>query len=285
MKGYKEEKIVNDLLEVVGKGSLIQHGKLSDRVYLMKLDERDLVDILDILSTLADKNKYTKLFCKVPKNIAPLFFADGYTMEAYIPKFYNNSEDVFFVSKFLNADRLLSVEKNPLCDLSKLLLSKAKSKVIQTTDYSIKRLNDSDVEQITAIYHEVFESYPFPIHDQDYICETMNANVSYFGAEKDGELVALASSEMDLKGKNAEMTDFATLPEYAGKGLATLLLNTMETEMKSLGIKVVYTIARLNSIPMNKTFLRLNYQYSGTLINNTNIAGKIESMNILYKHI
>jgi len=55
--------------------------------------------------------------------------------------------------------------------------------------------------------------------------------------------------------------------------------------MKSLGIKVVYTIARLNSIPMNKTFLRLNYQYSGTLINNTNIAGKIESMNILYKHI
>jgi hypothetical protein len=36
---------------------------------------------------------------------------------------------------------------------------------------------------------------------------------------------------------------------------------------------------------MNRTFLRLAYRYSGTLIMNTHISGRIESMNVFYKHI
>jgi len=55
--------------------------------------------------------------------------------------------------------------------------------------------------------------------------------------------------------------------------------------MSELGIKTVYTIARLNSIPMNVTFLKRGYKYGGTLINNTNISGKIESMNVLYNYL
>jgi putative beta-lysine N-acetyltransferase len=285
MKDYIGETKMLDIVEIVGKGSIIQHGKHNDRVYLMKLDERDADDILNILSALANINKYSKLFCKVSKNLAPLFFADGYILEACIPKFYNNKDDVFFVSKFLNTDRQLNVEKNQLIDLSKLLSNKPKEKKIQTSSYSIRKLNDSDIEQIVAIYREVFESYPFPINNPGYIRKTMNDNVQYFGAENNGVLVALASSEMDLKGSNVEMTDFATLPAHAGNSIATMLLNAMEIEMKNQGIKTLYTIARLNSIPMNITFLRSNYHYSGTLIMNTNIAGKIESMNVLYKHI
>ena len=59
----------------------------------------------------------------------------------------------------------------------------------------------------------------------------------------------------------------------------------MEYEMQLQGIMTLYTIARSTSIPMNKTFLRLGYKYAGTLINNTNISGGIESMNLFYKHV
>lgn len=272
-----------DIVEVIGHGSIIQHGKLNDRIYLMKLDEQDVDGIIDSLHTLASKNHYSKVFCKVPKHIAPLFLADGYVVEAYIPNFYKGSDDVFFVSKFLNPERLINLEKKQLRDLSKLLASLPRKKKAHTSDYTTRRLLHSDIEQITAIYREVFKSYPFPIHDPEYIKETMNDQVIYFGAEQGGKLVALASSEMDLKGQNAEMTDFATLPNHAGNNLASLLLDAMEIEMKNRGIKTLYTIARLNSIPMNITFLRSNYQYSGTLIKNTNIAGEIESMNVLFK--
>lgn len=276
---------MHDVIEVIGKGSVIQHGKLSDRVYLLKLDERDVDDILRMIEELANTFNYSKLFCKVPENILPLFIADGYVLEAFIPKFYNSNQNVVFASKFLTSERRECTEKNHLLTFSKLIQNIPQSKKSMTQVYSIVMLNKEDIEQITAIYRKVFETYPFPIFDPEYIIKTMSDNVLYFGAVKDGELIALASSEMDVKGKNAEMTDFATLPNHTGNGIAKMLLMAMENEMKNREITTLYTIARLQSIPMNLTFLRLNYNYSGTLINNTNIAGKIESMNVLYKHI
>lgn len=279
---------MHDTVEVIGLGSVIQHGKHNDRIYLIKLDERDVDIILDELSKLAKTNKYSKLFCKVPKNIAPLFFANGYILEAYIPKFYKNRDDLFFVSKFLNSDRLLNIEENKLSQFNQLLSEEhsiKKNLKKNVSGYSVRRLTKSDVEQMAQIYLEVFESYPFPIHDPAYILKTMTENVFYFGIENEGNVVALASSEVDVGGKNAEMTDFATLQNHGGKSLASLLLMEMEKEMQKQGIKTLYTIARLNSVPMNKTFLRFDYEYSGTLINNTNISGKIESMNIFYKYI
>lgn len=279
---------MNDIVEVIGKGSLIQHGKLNDRIYLMKLNELDIDSILTKISTLAHTNNYSKIFCKVPKQFAPLFFADGYILEAFIPKFYNIKDDVFFVSKFLNTQRKLIVDKNPLIALSdQLSVSPTNKKGLKksTLTYSIQKLNQSHIKQITNIYKEVFESYPFPIHNPDYILKTMEEDVQYFGAEKEGKLAALASAEIDFKSGNAEMTDFATHPSHTGNSLSSLLLQTMEVEMKKQEIATLYTIARLNSIAMNKTFLQNNYQYSGTLVNNTNIAGKIESMNVLYKHV
>jgi len=279
---------MHDVVDVIGLGSKIQHGKHNDRIYLMKLDEQDVEIILDEISKLAKTNKYSKLFCKIPKKIAPLFFDNGYILEGYIPKFYKNKEDVFFVSKFLNSDRLLNIEKNELLKFNRLLSEdhSLKNKLKKNTSgYSVRKLIKSDVEKMVQIYLEVFKSYPFPIHNPGYILKTMAENVHYFGVENDGSLVALASSEVDTGGKNAEMTDFATLQNHGGKNLAGLLLKEMEKEMEKQGVKTLYTIARLNSMPMNKTFLRFDYEYSGTLINNTNISGKIESMNIFFKHI
>lgn len=279
---------MHDRVEIIGQKSLIQHGRHNDRIYLMKLDEGETKQIISALSKLARQKGYSKIFCKIPKTAAPLFIADGYILEACIPHFYNGKKDVFFMSKFLSQERTLHNGSAQLEQLNNLLEGKSHSKKRiedHSANYRIVQLNKTNAEQIVEIYKEVFESYPFPIHDAGYIRETMDDNVQYYGAIKNGEIGALASSEIDFKGLNAEMTDFATSQNHLGNNLSTLLLKTMEKAMNEQGIYTLYTIARLNSIPMNKTFLRAGYQYSGTLINNTNIAGKIESMNIFYKHI
>jgi len=276
---------MNDTIEIIGEGSVIQHGKENDRIYLMSL-KGDASVTIDKIKELAKSNGYSKIFCKIPKSTAPVFFANGYLLEAYIPKFYNKQEDVFFVSKFLNSDRLLNIEKAQLLSLNNLLSNKPERKTKKAINgYTARRLDKSDVEQITQIYRDVFVTYPFPIHNPGYILKTMEENIQYYGVEKDGKLVALSSAEKDINGGNAEMTDFATLSSHLGNNLSGLLLYIMENEMEKQGIKTLYTIARLDSIPMNKTFLRFGYEYSGTLIKNTNIAGKIESMNVYYKHI
>ena len=288
MNDYNDVMIIrSDKIEKVGTGTIIQHGKLNDRIYLMKLHKRDVAEICNILSDIALNNKYGKIFCKIPKKVAPLFFADGYHLEAQIPGFYNRTEDVFFVSKFLNSYRTRNIETDKLESLH-ILLKEEKIRASQKPlpkSYNIRRLYKSDTAGITAIYREVFESYPFPIHDEAYIAQTMDENVQYFGVEADGKLAALSSSEIDFKGKNAEMTDFATSAKFTGKGLSLHLLAEMEKHMAKQDITTLYTIARLNSVPMNKTFIRGGYVYSGTLIKNTNISGNIESMNVYYKHI
>ena len=54
-------------------------------------------------------------------------------------------------------------------------------------------------------------------------------------------------------------------------------------EMKDKDIKMAYTIARAVSYGMNITFCKRGYTFAGTLINNTNISGGIENMNVWYK--
>ena len=279
---------MQDKIETIGKGTIIQHGKFNDRIYLIKLHQEDCPGVLGELRQIARENAYTKIFCKVPGWAAPAFFSDGYLMEAQIPKFYKKKEAAFFLSKYLNSDRLLGVEHESLAELGKLLKTTIPGREPSGKagiGGEIKKLDLSYVGEITSVYREVFLSYPFPIHDPEYIIRTMKQNVQYYGIERKENLMAVASSEIDTEGQYAEMTDFATLPDYRGNNLSVRLLSKMEEEMRKQGIRTLYTIARLNSIAMNRTFLKLQYSYAGTLIRNTNIAGKIESMNVYYKHI
>lgn len=81
------------------------------------------------------------------------------------------------------------------------------------------------------------------------------------------------------------MTDFATLPDHLGQGLAVRLLWHMEREMPGYQMRTAYTIARSLSPGMNITFAKMGYLFAGTLVNNTDISGQIESMNIWYKRL
>lgn len=280
--------MITDKIEKIGQGTIIHHGDLNKRVYLMKLDKRDIPGIIGEVNRIARSNRYTKIICKVPQSAVPQFIADGFLTEAQIPLFYEGRETAFFMSKFLSSDRLLELETEQLQFFGGMLEKqngRKNGEADPDNKYNVKRLTPADSEDIVAIYRDVFESYPFPIFDPNYIKETMESHVEYFGVEHKGKLLALASAEMDKKGLNAEMTDFATPRKNRGKKLALLLLDEMEKQMKKQGLKTLYTMARLNSVGMNKTFLRKGYVYSGTALKNTNIAGKIESLNIYYKHI
>lgn len=277
-----------DKIEKIGNNSLIHHGELNNRVYLMKLDKKEANEVIREINDLARKEKYTKIFCKVPASVAPLFTASGFISESQIPGFFDGTESVFFMSKFLSSDRLLSIETNELNILSELLNNQQKQKPDSENTakkHTVKRLRREDSERMAAIYQRTFKSYPFPVFNPEYIRNTMKSGVQYYGIEVKGKLVALASAEVNAGDKNAEMTDFATLPEYRGKKYALSILKEMEMNLKKEGIKTVYTIARLRSVGMNLTFLRRNYLFAGTLLKNTNISGEIESMNIYYKHL
>jgi beta-lysine N6-acetyltransferase len=272
-----------DKIEKVGS-SLIQHGKLNDRIYLMHLEKNDIPILPTQLTELAKKSNYSKIFAKVPSSAVEHFCQNFYFKEAYIPNFYNGKSGMHCLAKFLNHGREFvqpkdALEIQKIVDLSQSIKS---STVSLAEDVVIRRLVEKDASQLVRLYETVFKTYPFPILRVDYIKETMQNSSQYFGAFKGDKLVAASSMEINKDEQNAEMTDFATHADYRGKGLAHALLQMMEKCITD-NVKLFYTIARSLSPAMNVTFAKAGYQYGGTLKNNTNIAGKIESMNVWYK--
>jgi len=275
---------MHDKIEHLGN-SIIQHGKLNDRIYLLKHAQEDFPGIEKQLSSLASKNNYSKIVVKIPSWAAPLFQKEGYIIEAVIPGFYNGEEDAFLMSLFRDSKRQKS-DAEKLTGLYNVLAGRRNDKSALPAlekEYRIEQLTEDHIDGITDIYGTIFATYPFPIHSPEYIHKTMQENIIYFGVFYGDKLAGVSSAETNPEYRNAEMTDFAVLNDYRGKSLAVHLLSAMEGSMSKQNYKSLYTIARLNSTGMNITFLKNNYKFSGTLINNTNISGKIESMNVYYK--
>jgi len=278
--------MIPDTITTIGN-SVIQHGPLNDRIYLMHLSEKDGFEILTALDEIIRKNGYTKIFAKVPVSRKEEFEGAGYHSEAYVPCFFRGAEGVHFMSKFTAPDRAEMNKKKEIGDIlrkaSENISNKKGAEMKDGFELAISEKSDS--EELAFVFDSVFHTYPFPIHEPEYILETMEENVFYFHiVEKEsGKIVSVSSADMDFHNKNVEMTDFATLPGYQGNGFASHLLRLMEDEMRKFGIKTAYTIARSLSYPMNRTFAGCGYTYAGNLVNNTHICGRLESMNVWYK--
>lgn len=269
------------------KGCTIQHGHFSDRIYLMHIPSRPTPDLCMDLMDLAKKHDYSKIFAKLPEGITASFFDAGFTEEARISGFYEAKETAVFMGFYLNDNR--SVEPK-ISDINKFLkIAKAKSNTNSNLSldkrFVLRKCNEADVSAMATIYKDVFKTYPFPIHNPNYLLETMQSHVDYFGIETEGKLIAISSAEMDRESANVEMTDFATPMEWRGNQFAQHLLAKMELEMKKKNILTAYTIARAISPGMNITFSKAGYAYCGRLKNNTNISGSIESMNVWSKSL
>lgn len=279
---------MTDIIESFGN-SLIQHGKHSNRIYVMKCAsaEAEASALIPQLNQLAHDHHYSKIIAKIPAPLNPLFTAAGYQLEATIPGFYQGQESCQLLGKYF-----CPIRKNPANgrELKKILdhaTAKKNTPAIKALppEFTIRLLREADIPLMAQLYSKVFKSYPFPIFESTYLRETMADHVLYYGVFNRERLVALSSSETDPDNLNAEMTDFAVLPDYRGHQLALHLLKEMESHMIATGYQLLYTIARAASYGMNSTFARAHYDYGGTLINNTQISGSIESMNIWYKEL
>lgn len=281
--------VLTDEMKIQMKNSIkskISHGGGSNRVYLMHLHRDDFPEIISHIERLAQQFNYTKIFAKVPAQYAPLFFNYGYIVEASIPCFFYGKEDALFLARYRSIERQTPDTESLQKFQNMFLQPPSVNKIQLDTNYKIRQLTTDDTADMIEVFKQVFETYPFPIFEPKFLVQSMQEDgTRYFGVFLKNKLIAVSSAECSNTEMNAEMTDFAVLPKFRGKRLASHLLSFMEIELAKSDFKTFYTISRLKSISMNKTFYNANYKYSGTLIQNTQISGNIESMNVWYKNI
>lgn len=265
-------------------GATIQHGPYNRRIYLMKLGEAVPSKLLPAMLALCEREDYSKIFAKVPARHEADFLELGFQAEARVPGFFQGTEDAVFLGLYLDPARRAAGKAEEVAAIRDLAQGKqARPSPKPGPELVLRRCGPEDIPEMAPLYGQVFATYPFPISEPDFLAETMASHVVYFGVWRKGRLVALSSAETDREDLNVEMTDFATLPERRGQGYARMLLTRMEQAMREEGIRTAYTIARALSPGMNITFARHGYRYGGCLVNNTNICGSIESMNVWYR--
>ncbi len=275
---------MNDKVEEIS-GNLLQHGHHNDRIYLMRCAKDISCNFPMELIKMAKKYGYSKIFAKVPETQLAKYIAAGYSEEARVPQLYSGKEAVIFLGFYLDKKRMVEPNIKVIEDVYKNAIIKQEQKTADTElpgNFKIRECVLTDIQDMAQIYKNIFPSYPFPIQHPDYLQNTMQDHVNYFCVETNGELAAICSAEIDHEHGCAEMTDFATPHKWRGHNLSYHLLRFMGCAMEQKSIHTTYTIARAVSYGMNITFSRCGYKFGGRLINNTNISGQIESMNVWY---
>jgi len=246
--------MVADTVTRIGE-TLIQHGRLSDRIYVMHLSVGDLPGILDDLDALAGSEGYSKISAKVPASALSRFPGRGYVIEAHLPRFFRGREDGYFVAKFLDPKRRR--EHGDLDSILAAVRGKAGDApaACLPPGWTCAPAAEDDADDLAALYGEVFATYPFPIADPGYLRATMAGDYRYFIVRtEDGRLAAASSAEIYREDENVEMTDFAVHQAFRGKNLSGLLLSRMEEEMRAAGMRIRISApsryARIRALPI-----------------------------------
>lgn len=235
---------------------------------------------------LVKQHQVEKLIIKARMEDTISLFEFGLQPEAIVDHYFRGS-NAYFYTKYYIADR----KKNDHWMTEDAIihsiyqLDHVQQNLTPPKDYEIKKADENQAAKLSALYRQVFQIYPTPLNDPEYIKKTMQGGTIYYVFLHQGDIVSAASAEINDFYKNAELTDCATLPEHRKYGLMKILLNELEGELIKKGIFCSYSIARSLSFGMNAALYQLGYSYRGRLVNNVYIYDKLEDMNMWVKNL
>lgn len=233
---------------------------------------------------IAVEHSLTKLFIKSHKEDWESFLSRGCMLEG-VYRGYFNGQDAYCMAYYWDLERRTSdywIEEDRI--LQKVLELPIKSDFPHLAEpLTLRKATTADAKSLADLYHQTFRTYPIPMHDPQYVEKAMKDGTLFYMVELEGELISAASAEIDLRNKNAEMTDCATLPEHRSKGLMRVLIHALENELTAQGIHCFYSLSRALSFGMNAVFHQMGYVYTGRLTKNCNIYDKFEDMNLWVK--
>ncbi len=222
-----------------------------------------------------------KIIIKSRPSDKTYFESENFLSEGHIPAYFSG-EDMYFLVSYLKEDRSraqVEFEGTPFAEFQR---STGLIENILIGD--IRQLHSSDADSIALIFDLVFEYYPTPMNQPDYVRQTMDEGTIYFGVFEFGKLVSVASAEINLEFGNAELTDCATSPQFTGRGYMQAILQKIQNELLKRKITCQYTLARASQSGINKVFYNLGFKFCGILKQNCCIGTGMEDMAVWVKN-
>lgn len=241
------------------------------------------VESLTRIKEYAMEKHFGKILCNCRRNERETFLQNGFTEEGRIDGFFQG-ETAYCVSFFTDPNRKIAHGWDMENKILGQCFAGARDSVHPLEDgATIRDADHRDIPQLIRMFKEIFKTYPSPVHSADYLRHIMENKTMFKVAEIDGEIVSVASADMDVKNKNAEITDCATKPACRGKGLLTHIIARLEKSLEEKGFHVLYSLSRATEPGINKALWKMGYEYTGRMVNNCHICGSFENMNVWVK--
>lgn len=257
------------------------------RLKVLSYKARDYEAMVQKFAFLAEANKFDKIWVQANSKDWEEFLRHGYILEGLL-KYANRGSTVFMVSKFGSQRRIQSRTLMKEIRLIEEIMARKKKSNPKTlpSNYTLDYAREDDVAGMLELYRRVFKTYPSPLTYKEYLLSNLHRE-AIFRVIRNGEgrVVAAASADLDPSRLSAELTDCATHPDERGKGLMSILLAALETDLRRLNYVCAYTLARAPSYGMNAAFHSLGYEFNGRMINNCDIYGDFEDMNLWVKDL
>lgn len=232
------------------------------------------------------KQYLSKIICYCDTETIETFIKAGFEPEGKIEGYFKGT-DAFCMSYFINSNRKICSNYSIKESLVKECLNVHNTYINHRNKLKclIRTATKNDINEMVKLFSTVFLTYPFPIYDEEYIKQSMNEKILYKVAVYDGKIISVASADMDSENLSAEITDCATLLDYRGNGVLSNIIYSLESDLKAKGFKTLYGLSRAINPSINFIFSKHNFNFSGRLVNNCNICGTFEDMNIWVKNI
>lgn len=273
---------MSDAIDIIGN-SLVQHGSGSELAYLLRLDPADAPDVVEKLEHLACSRGYSKVCAKVPAAEAGRFVAAGYHLEAAIPCFFQQ-DAACFMAKYFSSERKVERQRLLVREVLDVAVAQQRAGAPPVpAGCTLRVAGEADVVEMADFYRDALACKPAQLHDPAFIRGEMRQGSIFFGLWREGSLAALCCARIDSLACSAEMAFFAVQPKSMADQLQTTLLQHMEQKVATLGIRSVFAQVRAYAFGVNINLARSGYHFGGTLTNNSNLYGRLESVNVWHK--
>ncbi len=257
------------------------------RLKILEYRATDYRPMIEKLEFLAAANKFDKITVQARKDDWEQFLRHGYVLEGLL-KYVNRGKTAYMVSKFKSQRRIQSRGLIKEIELIEQIMQRDKREEAPALQpgYTLDFAREDDIDGMLALYRRVFKTYPSPLTYREYLVSVLHRDAIFrVIRNRRGQVVAAASAELHAANLSAELTDCATHPDERGKGLISVLLHALEDDLRRNGYQCAYTMARAPSYGMNAAFHSLGYEFNGRMVNNCDIFGDFEDMNLWVKSL
>lgn len=257
------------------------------RIKVIDYRAQDYAAMVEKLRFLAEANRFDKVWIKAAQTDWEQFLRYGYVLEGLL-KYANRGRTAYMMSRFCSQKRLQSPQLMKEIGLIEEIMARSRRAEPRPlpAGYVLDYARERDLDGMLTLYRHVFKTYPSPLTYREYLTAVLHRDALFRVIRNAaGQVVSVASAELDPSHLAAELTDCATHPDERGKGLMSVILDALEGDLRKAGYKCAFTMARARSYGMNAAFHALGYEFNGRMINNCDIYGAFEDMNLWVKDL